>query len=159
MNNAAFVTYNTVGEKLSSGWHSGPSGRRALVLQNSRGEEWGAVDPARYTYAPGEGNELQNRRVEEIGNLWGKLQQALPELDHVVVYVGAGGSQRAVALAAQLPASKVTFVGCDCGFDRKIELARSVGLSEARWVDCECGGHRTMERLYTRFMETGELHR
>ena len=35
-------------------------------------------------------------------------------------------------------------------------LGRS-GLTAARWVWCECGGHRTMERLFQRYMATGEL--
>src|SRR5262245_4125103 len=79
MKNVAFITYNSVGDDLSSGWHDGPSNRRALVLQNSRGEAWGAANPATYTYAPGEGDELIARRAAEIGGLWGQLQQALPE--------------------------------------------------------------------------------
>jgi hypothetical protein len=154
-----FVTYNTVGEGLASGWHDGPSGRRALVLQNSKGEAWGAADPATYDYTPSEGDGLVARRDAEIRNLWGQLREALPELDHLVVYVGANGSQRAIAMAAVLPATKVTLVGCDCGIRLKTDLARSHGLAKAAWVDCECGGHRTMRKLFEAFMETGTLYR
>lgn len=158
MKTIAFVTYNTVGQDLNDGWHEGGEGRKAFVLQNSKGGSWGAKNPVNYDYSRSEGDSLVGQRMDEIGNLWGRLQEALPELDHVVVYVGANGSQRAIALAAMLPPSKVTFVGCDCGFGRKVEYARAAGLSKARWVDCECGGHRTMRTLYESFMETGALY-
>lgn len=146
MKNVAFVTYNTVGGDLSSGWYSGPEGRRALVLQNTKG------DGSPSSRAIGEGN-----RREQIGLLWIELQKSLPELDHVVVYVGANGSESAIKLAAQLPASKVTFVSCDCGLPFKEVLIQQAGLTEATRVLCECGGHRTMEKLYLGFMGTGAL--
>lgn len=155
MKNVAFVTYNTVGNGLLNGWHDGLADRRALLVQNTKGARWGAseeqVRPALDT------PEAADRVRGEISNLWGELQTALPELDHVVIYVGASGSERAIALAAQLPATKVTFVGCDCGLPHKEALIRSAGMTAAQRVLCECGGHRTMERLYLRFMETGEL--
>ncbi len=145
MKNVAFVTYNSVGDSLSSGWHDGPSDRRALVLQRTTG------DGASVKLEPGQ-------RSDQISILWGELQKALPELDHIVVYVGANGSQRAIALAGQLPASKISFVGCDCGILQKEAMIQAAGLTEARRLLCECGGHRTMKRLYTHFMETGTLH-
>lgn len=145
----AFVTYNTVGDGLSSGWHNGPDGRRALVLQNTTGAQW-AVSP------PGYG--IHADRVESmIDILWKQLQEALPGLDQLVVYVGDHGSERAIKLASSLPSSKVTFVGCSCNGYAKRSRARSAGLTEARWMNCECGGHGTMKRLFQRFMETGAL--
>ncbi|MBI4457791.1 hypothetical protein HY633_02410 [Candidatus Uhrbacteria bacterium] len=158
MKNVAFVTYNTVGDQLSSGWHDGPGGRRALLIQNTRGQRWGArSNPG----VPSGGNRTTDESADrvrgEIDTLWGQLQQALSELDHVVVYVGANGSEQAIAHAAKLPASKVTFVGCTCGLPYKESMVRSAGLASARRVVCECGGHRTMGRIFTRFMETGEL--
>lgn len=153
----AFVTYNTVGDGLSSGWH-GSGDRRAFVLQNSRGQAWGARE---YRDVPTGNSRLEsgcvNRVRDEIGNLWTNLQQALPELDHVVVYVGSQGSERAIALAAQLPADKVTFVGCDCGLAIKAVLIAAAGFDPSRLVLCECGGRRTMGELYDSFMATGEL--
>ena len=142
----AFVTYNAVGDGLSSGWHGSP-GRRALVLQNTKG------DGSLYNGSP----IGAAARREQSSILWGQLQEALPELDHVVVYVGTEGSERAIALAAELTADKVTFVGCDCGLVIKTALIAAAGLIDARLVLCECGGHRTMRRLYDSFMETGEL--
>ena len=143
MESVAFVTYNSVGRDLSSGWH-GSNGRRALVLQNSKGE--GALSG---------GPIGSERRLEEIDILWGELQKALSSLDHVVIYVGTRGSERAIELAAELPASKVTFVGCDCGLPIKEILIQAAGLYEAGRFLCECGGHRTMEMLNEHFMSTG----
>lgn len=153
----AFVTYNQVDGELANGWH-GSEDRKAFILQNSRGQRWGA----RYNPDTPSGEfrtdeEYVDRVRDEISTLWSQLHEALPELDHVVVYVGSKGSERAIALATQLPASKVTFVGCDCGLPIKEILIQSAGLHQARRVLCECGGHATMKRLFTRFMVSGSL--
>lgn len=156
MKAVAFVTYNTVGDKLSSGWH-GSDDRRAFVIQNSRGYDWAVKE----TSTPADFDRLDtanvNRVRDEIGTLWGQLQEALPALDHVVVYVGSQGSERAIALAAQLPADKVTFVGCDCGLAIKAALIMAAGFNPSQLVLCECGGRRSMRRFYEAYMETGEL--
>lgn len=145
MEKVAFVTYNLLGNgSIASGWHE--SGNcRALVLQNTKGR-------GRFlnTLSSGE-------RRDEIGILWDELQGVLPELDHVVVYVGAGGSEAAIAMAAQLAVSKVTFVLCDCGFPAKMGMIAGAGLQDAKVVLCECGGHRTMEMLFQSFMVYGAL--
>jgi len=148
LKSAAFVTYNQIGRdaNLQDGWHE-RNGRRAFVLQNTKGE-------GGYRNGRPIGTE---RRQEEVGLLWGKLRDVLPELDHVVVYVGTGGSERAIALAAQLPASKVTFVACDCNLSHKEMLIQQSGLNEAGRVLCECGGHGMMEFLFRNFLEVGEL--
>ena len=157
MQKVAFVTYNTVGDGLASGWH-GSNGRRALVLQNGSGERW-AVD----SFYRAEGADYSRRNhanhvVSEIDRLWGELQQSLSEIDHVVVYVGSNGSEHAIALAAQLPSSKVTFVGCGCGLPYKEAMIQTAGLADAKRMLCECGGHWTMGALFQSFMETGVLH-
>lgn len=147
MKNVAFITYNSL-DGLSSGWHEA-NGRRALVLQNTKGEG------SRVNGRPiGSAN-----REEQIGMLWTELQNNIHELDHVVVYVGANGSQRAIELASQLPPTKVTFVSCDCGLDIKELLITLSGLSEAGRVLCECGGHLTMKVMFQTFMRSGELRR
>lgn len=161
MKRIAFVTYNTVGE-TKGGWHDGADGRRALVVQNSNCNQWAVdalLDGARVPPTGYKRSETKyvDRVRDEISSLWEQLQKAMPELDHVVVYVGSRGSERAIALAAQLPPSKVTFVGCTCGLPAKEALVQAAGMAEARRMLCECGGHLTMERLYLRFMETGEL--
>lgn len=155
----AFVTYNTVGGSLASGWHEGRCGRKAFVLQNSKGETWAAANPDSYTRAPGEGATYTERREAVIHSLWGQLREVLPEIDMVVVYVGASGSECAIALAAKLPASRVTIVTCGCSLCAKQQIIADHGLSKAQWVYCECGGHESMRRLYETFMETGALRR
>ncbi len=145
MERVAFLTYNTVVDGLANGWQ-GSNGHRALVLQNTNGEgarKGGPIGAA--------------KRGEQIDALWEELLQQLTDLDHVVVYVGTRGSERAIAYAALLPASKVTFVLCDCGLPFKEDLIQMAGLTDARRMPCECGGHRTMKTLYERFLETGEL--
>jgi len=159
MKKVAFVTYNTLSSELASGWHDGPEGRRALLVQNTRGQRWGARENP--DIPSGENrvtDESAGRVRDEISSLWEQLQAALPDLDHVVVYVGSRGSERAIMLvAAHLPADKVTFVSCDCGLLYKEVLVELAGLTRATRLLCECGGHRTMEKLYLNFMETGEL--
>ena len=145
MNKVAFVTYNTVDENLTSGWHESED-RHAMVLQNTKGE--GTRDG---------GPIGRDNRQEQISTLWKELQQVLSELDQVVVYVGTNGSERAIALASELPADKVTFVGCDCNLPMKEIMIQAVGLGKARRILCECGGHHTMKGLYDRFMATGTL--
>lgn len=126
------------------------------MLQNTRGERW-AVDSFFRTDDAYRRRKYADHVRDEIGTLWGKLQETIAEIEHVVVYVGSNGSERAIALAAQLPASKVTFVGCDCGLLQKEAMVQTAGLAAARRMLCECGGHRTMGQLFERFMETGEL--
>jgi hypothetical protein len=156
MEKVAFITYNSVGDGLPNGWH-GANGRRALVLQNTKGM-LRAVDPknppkdSKGSYRP-----CGDLRRNEIAALWTELQKSLAELDHLVVYVGAGGSEEAIRLAAALPASKVTFVACDCNLPYKELLIMASGLDEAGRVLCECGGRETMNVLLDTFMATGSL--
>jgi 1-aminocyclopropane-1-carboxylate deaminase/D-cysteine desulfhydrase-like pyridoxal-dependent ACC family enzyme len=148
MKTAAFITYNQLGEgKISTGWHES-DGRRALVLQNTKGE--GSLKLGKPIGA--------EKRAEQISLLWAELRKELSSLDHVVVYVGTRGSEEAIKLAAELPEEKVTFVGCDCGLPIKELLIRAAGLPKAGRILCECGGHHTMLSLYERFMATGVLH-
>ena len=157
MTTTAFVTYNTLANGVASGWHRA-KGRRALVVQNTKGRPW-AVKV--FEEKPDDYRRSDPRYVglvrDEIGILWRKLQRALPKLDHIVIYVGASGSELAIQHAAKLPVSKVTFVGCDCALDRKTKAIQATGLQGARLIDCECGGRRTMAALYDRFMATGTL--
>jgi len=162
MNSVAFLTYNTVGENLRSGWHDGPDGRRAFVLQNDSGNRWAVedlfVDPKTVPSGYSRSAKTNVDHVSgKIDGLWGELLKVLSDLDHVVIYVGANGSERAIVLAAQLPASKVTFVGCDCGLPYKEMMIQSAGLNDAGRVLCECGGRRTMRKLFDSFLTTGEL--
>lgn len=145
MNNVAFVTYNTL-DGIESGWLEA-NGRRALVLQNTNGSGSRSV-----------GSPIGAvQRVEQITMLWAELLGQLTKLDHIVVYLGARGSERAIALATQLPASKVTFVSCDCGLPFKEVMIQSAGLDDAGRVRCECGGHQTISRMIRDFLATGRF--
>lgn len=157
MKNIAFVTYNTVGDGLSSGWH-GSNGRRALVLQNTRGNQWGArSDPNTPSGDDRTSDEFAGRVRDEVDTLWGQLQEALPTLDHCVIYLGSRGSERAIELAQKLEPQKVTFVTCNCGLPIKALMVLGAGLANSGRVMCECGGHETMGRLFELFMGSGTL--
>lgn len=144
MKTAAFITYNVMDGDVASGWHESGK-RRALVLQNTRGEgTWGNTIGVA-------------ARRKQSRTLWQQLQNVLPEIDHVVIYVGTRGSEIAIMLSAQLPTNKVTYVMCSCGRDNKIALIRMAGMFAARRINCACGGHGTMRDLFDSFMETGEI--
>ena len=141
MNNVAFVTYNTLGDgDLSSGWHT-ESDRRAFVLQNTKGGRAVEKGPA--------GKSL---RESEIELLWKELELELQSLDHVVIYLGANGSQRAIELCSGLDPRKLVFVTCDCGVPAKTAMVQERGLSGAGKIPCECGGQDTMKELFEAFM-------
>jgi hypothetical protein len=157
MERVAFLTYNQIGDGIANGWHES-NGRRAFVLQNKRESRWGARrNPDTPSGDQRLTDEYADRVRDEIGALWDELQGELPNLDHVVVYVGSRGSEQAIALARQLPASKVTFVACDCGLPVKEICIQMAGLAEAGRVLCECGGHHTMMSLFEDFMAGGAL--
>lgn len=158
MHSVAFITYNTVGDgQVGNGWH-GLNGRRAFLLQNTRAQRWGARrDPNTPSGDDRTTDEFADRVRREIEAIWSLLEDQITEIDHVVVYVGASGSERAIALAARIPADRITFVGCECGLPFKEILIQAAGLTGVRRILCECGGHRTMRRLFETFMATGEL--
>lgn len=98
----------------------------------------------------------ENSRLDQLTSLWSELEKVLPELDHLVIYLGTGGSEKAIGLAAQrVPAEKVTFVSCDCNLYHKEMMIQRTGLLNCGRLICECGGHDTMEALYRAYMEKG----
>lgn len=153
-----FMTYNSIDGVFSGVHHH--RGNTAIVLSNTRGHTWAVKE------LTGEERPNDYRRSDtqystcvrsEIDVLFEQLSDKLSELDHLVVYVGSAGSERAIELARRVPATKLTFVGCDCGLDHKTQLLRENGLWDARRILCECGGRRTMKSLYQHFMERGDL--
>lgn len=144
----AFVTYNTL-PNFSNGWVEGRGGTcSALIVQDTKGD--GALSHGTRTRSTDEVRDA-------IVSRWDELDESLPTLDHLVVYVGSNGSEVAIERAAKLSVDKLTFVGCSCGIDRKEEMLRAVGLGGARRFLCECGGHRTMEQMIRQFLETGRI--
>lgn len=177
MAKAAFITYNTVGDAgtIQTGWHE-RNGNIAFVGQNSKGLAWGASVTGRppiWSAHPEDlivlefGSDQEKDRVnkelrqtgekrkETISDLYSQLTDVLPQMDHVVVYLGAGGSEKAIDLVSHLPLEKLTFVSCNCAFERKLEAVKRFGLENTRVVTCKCGGHETMHELYKSFMQTG----
>ena len=71
MQTAAFLTYNKIGQdtNLQDGWHES-NGRRAFVLQNTKGDG---------SYRNG-GPIGTERRREEAGLLWAKVREVPPVL-------------------------------------------------------------------------------
>ena len=171
MAKAAFLTYNSVGEPGS--YLNGVTerdGNEAYIVQFPRGQRWGAKvngrDPVgpRQTLEEAESEEerqemmqISDLRQELVSDLYaGFFEKAvLDELDFVVIYVGAGGSEGAIQLAAQVDPAKVRFVLCDCNLDGKLsEIGRYIKTNVPYRI-CECGGQRTMGKLVESFLETG----
>ncbi|GEM_PF-1592955 len=157
-----FLTYNSIGKagNISNGAHETPE-RRAIVLQGSPKDIWaaskvyggGKVPPPGYDRDQG---QYVNFISNEIDRLWADLSQGIDEFDHIIIYVGAKGSERALELAASLPPQKVTLVMCDCELGRKLHLISQIGnLKEARRILCECGGNMTFYRMFWHYLETG----
>lgn len=169
---AVFLSYNSVGEPgVYTDREIGRNGNRAIIVQFPRGQRWGAKvngkDPVgqRQTLEEAESAEerqemiaITDRRESLVRDLYaGFFEKAtLDELDYVVIYVGAGGSEGAIQLAAQVDPAKVRFVLCDCNLSEKLsEIARFIKTTEVPYLVCECGGQRTMGMLVESFLETG----
>ena len=154
MRSIAFVSYNPIGDTPESGWQE-KEGRRALVLQNSKGHPW-EMDKlsAQVEWRFGSGNPYVKAEIDE---LWAALIKVLPELDQVVIYLGAGGSEHAVELASHISPEKITFVACNCDIHEKRTLIDHFALGSVNQIKCECGGKRTMGELLSRFLVTGQL--
>lgn len=143
---AAFLTYNKIGryDELPNGWHE-RNGRRAYVLQNTRGEGG---------YRTGKPIG-EDRKRAEIESHFAELDRLLFDFDWFVIYVGICESERAIELAMKLPAERVIFVCCYCGLDEKKDAMARCGLAKATHLPCECGGHLTMKIMFELFLEHG----
>jgi len=169
---ALFLTYNTVGD--AGTFANGPverNGHRAIICQHPKGQRWATgSEPvpdgvprclAEATTEVEKQDMLANEAAREqaIRNLYAKVIGAQEELpDFVVVYVGAGGSEGAIALAATLPHDRLRFVMCDCNWEGKIALLAQFGCCDgdgAQYMYCGCGGHSAMLRAVNQFLESG----
>lgn len=175
MAKAAFLTYNTVGEP--GAFRSGVTainGHEAIVVQHPKGQRWGAqVDGVDPVWTPEATAQLQaepevvkpqcyaagRARESLVSDLYSGIfdPKSLAELDYVVVYVGALGSEGAIALAAQAPRDKVRFVLCDCALDEKFNQVHKHGMERVPYLMCECGGRATMGKLVRQFLQTGSV--
>jgi hypothetical protein len=148
---AAVFSYNTFASGQTNGLHV-KDGNSVLLIQNISGDTWGAAQFGRSDQMEAEGASL-------VDQLWGQLEVGLPELDHVVIYVGSHGAERAIerAGACGLDPTKATFVFCDCGKAKKQEMLRRHGFGSSSVIDSECGGHEAMLRAYDSLLESGTL--
>ncbi len=156
--NTAFITYNTVGENRPNGWTE-QNGRRAFVLQNTKGISWGSgVAPKDYGTIEGPTTKLTENRLSVIEEAWLTLRGMIHEFDRLVVYLGAGPAQaRIIELVSVVPGSKITFVACSCDLPAKEICVQMAGLGDCDRRTCECGGHRTMEQLLSSYLDSGEV--
>jgi len=170
MATAAFLTYNSVGEPGS--YPSGPlerNGHTAIIVQHPRGQRWGAEVDGQVPLGPRqslEEAESESERQQMISACEARRQLVaelyagfadlakIAELDYLVVYVGAEGSQGALLLASQAPQGKVRIVTCDCSLLQKLEDMSQLGIT-APYLVCECGGQTTMENLVEEFLRSG----
>ncbi len=172
MATALFLTYNTVGEPGT--FENGPverNGHKAVICQHPKGKQWGAGSPPVPDGVPrcladarteAERQDMLAHgaaREEAVRGLYAEAIGASEELpDFVVVYVGAGGSEGAIALAAALPHERLRFVMCDCCWEFKLSLLAQFGCcddSGAQYLMCRCGGHDAMLGAVNQFLETG----
>jgi hypothetical protein len=143
---AAFLSYNSI-NGFEAGWQERGE-HKALVIPCSHGS----------SAAPYRRSQAQSDDVtREVNKLWQKLREHISELDLIVVYVGADGSENAIELASELPSEKVIFVLCDCRMATKMHLLDVSGHKDTRRIMCECRGRETMGELCERFLETGTI--
>lgn len=149
----AMVSYNAIHGALP-GWNiSGEN--EALVLQNSTGAEFAAYQGLESKKNFDEGVEIVK---SEIQNSWKILQESIPKLDHVFIYIGVNGSEEAAKLATkELPPEKVTYVLCSCNIFAKEKLISELGHKNAQRISCRCGGQEDMGKILNEFLKTGSL--
>lgn len=172
MAKAAFLTYNSIGEP--GAFPNGvveSDGNTAIIVQHPKGKRWGAQvqglgEPLRGD-TPGLAPEGTAEREDQRGifasererlvaTLYADFfdQGQVDDIDFLVIYVGTGGSEGAIELAAQVPHEKVRIVMCDCNLWYKQELFNQHQL-DVPYLMCECGGRATMARLVKQFLQSG----
>jgi hypothetical protein len=172
MAKAAFLTYNSVGNPGShvNGWVASATGHAALIVQHPRGKRWGTgvgiVGPGKPYCLDQARNQAERDAMLACGAARKALvasiyapatgQFDINDIDYLVVYVGAGGSEGAIELATRLPAEKLRFVLCRCNLSGKLEMIESC-CGRVPYLICECGGQATMERLFKEFLRDGTV--
>lgn len=171
MATAVFLTYNSVGK--TGTFPNGAVTRgdnTAVIVQHPKGEEWGAsksakaltpdmpicLNDCRTDAERQELDDIKSSREGLVRELYSSVFNLADVPDYVVVYVGTGGSEGAIHLAAQLPKEKVRFVLCDCNLPGKLGLIATY-YDAVPYLMCECGGQRTMEKVVNDFLSTGAV--
>jgi hypothetical protein len=145
MEKVAIVTYNRIGreygnQEYKNGVMKGEN-KEIHIFQNERGTfaEW------RSEGSPMGETMARAARADAARGVTGKLK--LEELDRIYLYVGASGGEKAIEQTRDLPASKITYVMCDCDIRHKRNLIKVIGNADARVIRSECGGNYTLERI------------
>ena len=151
----ALVSYNIFLEDEDNGWKT--QGDNSIFLLQNSGHGY-RVCNERFGAPQGEQRDAKDS-VDLVQGLinrhWQILSDILSELDHVVVYVGTHGAEKAIELAhvANLDPQKMSFVLCDCKKAVKLDLLKRFGFAGSRKIDCECGGQESMRRIYHRVFD------
>ena len=145
MEKVAFVTYNKIGSDYGP-----PEYKNGIIKTESK--EIHIFQNERETFAEWEregspmGEAMAHAaRTAAARAVTGKLR--LEELDRIYLYVGASGGEKAIEQTRDLPASKLTYVMCDCDMKHKLNLIRVIGNADARVIRSECGGNFTLETV------------
>lgn len=170
---AVFMSYNSIGQ---NGEHTNGTferhGRTVTILQHPKGQRWagtvGNQPPLEGRLAAGMSDDEMDwavsvQRQATVATLERELADVPGDIDFLVIYVGAGGSEGAIELASRYPRDKVRFVLCDCNLEYKMfEIARMFRIAcpldfNIPVLVCECGGQRTMGALVNNFIQTGRV--
>jgi hypothetical protein len=139
----AVVTYNRVGNgQYPNGRVSGRN-TEVYLAQNGHRTKW-AAQP--YSEA-----DPRTRRAAAAMDVIAQVD--LEQMDHVYLYVGTGGGEKAIWETGNLPAKNVTYVMCDCNTWAKRDLIERVGNADAKVIWCECGGRHTLDRIVKGLLE------
>ena len=134
----AIVTYNRIGEGQYENGVIRRNGVELFVAQNGHRSKWAA-------FAESTDAEKKEARIRTAQRVAKDLE--LADMDHVYVYVGSNGGEEMIRQTRDLPARKLTYVMCDCGWSSKRRLIQELGNSNADLMECECGGRDTLARI------------
>lgn len=130
----ALVTPNGVDGVKGAGWKEGPA-RKVFVPRN--------VGPEIAT-------------LDDIEELWRRLEGALAEVEHVVVYLDSRWFSENLAHAARLT-KEMTFLTCFCHEEGKRAALARYGFAKAPLLLCDCQGREGLRRTLQLFMKQGRL--
>jgi hypothetical protein len=142
----AIVTYNRVGEGQYDNGLIKRDGKEIYIAQNGHRSAWAADSGPGY-----ERNKIRRRTVKDV------IQQiTLEDMNHIYLYVGAGGGEEAIRQTKDIPSEKITYVMCGCNYSFKRNLIEEIGNSNAETISCECGGRNTLERILKQQLAGGK---
>ncbi|OGQ44651.1 MAG: hypothetical protein A3H42_05955 [Deltaproteobacteria bacterium RIFCSPLOWO2_02_FULL_46_8] len=89
---------------------------------------------------------------------WKQLRSVDNAFKHFVVYVGRDYAALDILNEMHIPAQKLTFIKCSCGYTSfKKMIATHPRWQGARLINSGCGGYDVLEVLFDHFMKTGRV--